>query len=130
MHYVEYDNSITRRKSSATETTSYPSKDAGKTGAAGTAIYAKKYDKDEFVWVEKPSVYQIVNADSPVTRHKLRWFPVAIADADLANQVAINKKYEEAVAAYEVQRVAYEEAIKKAGKLSHKSLTEKLWYPS
>lgn len=104
--------------SSSTETTSYPSKDAGKSGAAGTTIYAKKYDKEEFVWVEKPSVYQIVNADSPVTRHKLRWFPVAIADADLANQKTINSNYEAAVAAYEKQRVAYEKAIENAGKLS------------
>mgnify|MGYP000890722295 CR=1 FL=1 len=130
LHYVEYDSSVTRRKSSSTETTSYPGKDAGKTGAAGTTVYAKKYDKEEFVWVEKPSVYQIVNADSPVTRHKLRWFPVAIADTDLANQKTINSNYEAAVAAYDKQRIAYEAAIENAGKLSQTSLTEKLWYPS
>jgi len=55
LHYIEYDQSVSR-----ISTTDWI--DPSKTNFSGTnLIYAKKYDKTEFLNIEWPPVHSIIN---------------------------------------------------------------------
>ena len=59
LHYIEYDQTVTRKG-----TTDWI--DPSVTNFSGTnLIYAKKYDKSEFLKIEWPRVHSIINPTDP-----------------------------------------------------------------
>ena len=105
IHYAEYNERVLRTPNSGSVFV-----DGALSNKKGSnTIWAKKYNKDEFYGLEKPQVYQKTNYLPKI--HPKRYFPVAIAEQDLAMTKARFASFDAAVKVYEPLRLAYNKAI-------------------
>tara|TARA_B110000285_G_C14576020_1_gene360004 strand:+ start:173 stop:541 length:369 start_codon:yes stop_codon:yes gene_type:complete len=108
LHYVEYDDSATRKGEGLDfSVSSYT--------ATTNMTYGKHYDIYGFLGQEYPPVYSVINYGES-TGFKLRYFPANIAKTSLENYAAKTASYLALKVEYDALAVTYDAAYKALAK--------------